>query len=215
MGAPAIRRSSQEGLARLLEHPQLEASLDLRGAYAAYTEALMLRDDASEEARRRRAQRMLAANGFIGAHEQIIADPFVKIAVPGRSIIAIAATAHLGIRVPQGILELEEDVPAPMYLAGPPFPEALLELTDGDAIELAIRFGQDLVSAIQSDAPNWEDYEERMGFIFTFLRAFQQDPDMFDLPPIVIIDVLAVEASAIESAAGLPEGRPQSVEPTG
>jgi hypothetical protein len=191
-----------EGLARLHAHPQLQASPDLRGAFAAYTEALVLRDEVSDEARRRRAQRMLAGNGFIGAHEQTIADPFVKVAVPGRSIIAIAATAHLGIRVPQGILELEEDVPAPMYLAGPPFPEALLELTDIDAVELAIRFGQDLVSAIDSDAPNWEDYRERMGYIFTFLRAFQQDPEMFDLPPIVIVDVLTVEGSTIEPGPG-------------
>jgi hypothetical protein len=185
---------AREGLARLLEHPQLQASPDLRGAFTAYTEALVLRDEVTEEARRRRAQRMLAGNGYIGAHEQIIADPYVKVAVPGRSIIAIAATAHLGIRVPQGILELEEDVPPPMYLAGPPFPDVLLELTDGDAIGLAVRFGQDVRSANDSDAPNWEDYRERMGYIFTFLRAFQQDPEMFDLPPIVLIELPRPEA---------------------
>jgi hypothetical protein len=74
-------------------------------------------------------------------------------------------------------------------------PDVLLELTDADAIELAVRFGQDVRSAIDSDAPNWEDYRERMGYIFTFLRAFQQDPEVFDLPPIVVIDLTAVEAS--------------------
>jgi hypothetical protein len=185
---------AREGLARLVEHPQLQASPDLRGAFTAYTEALVLRDEVTEDARHRRAQRMLAGNGYIGAHEQIVADPFVKVAVPGGSIVAIAATAHMGIRVPQGILELEEDVPAPMYLAGPPFPDVLLELTDADAIALAMRFGQDVRSAIDSDAPNWEDYRERMGYIFTFLRAFQQDPEMFDLPPIVVLDLPPVEA---------------------
>jgi hypothetical protein len=123
------------------------------------------------------------ANTSIGAHEQVVADPFVRAAVPGESIIAIAATAHLGMRIPDGLLELARDVPRPRYLGGGLFPDDLAALEDADALALAARFGQDLDSAVHSDAPNWEDYRERMGFIFTFLRAFQQDPDMFGLPP--------------------------------
>ena len=38
-------------------------------------------------------------------------------------------------------------------------------------------------SAGRSDAPDWESYEERMGFIFTLLRAHQGDAALFDLPP--------------------------------
>ena len=34
-----------------------------------------------------------------------------------------------------------------------------------------------------SDAPDWESYDERMGFIFTLLRAHQCDPALFALPP--------------------------------
>lgn len=48
---------------------------------------------------------------------------------------------------------------------------------------LAARFGQDLASAADSDAPDWESYQERMGFIFTLLRAHQADPALWGLPP--------------------------------
>jgi hypothetical protein len=169
-------------LARLVAHPQLAASPDLRRAFAAYTEALLLRHVARPEAAKRRAERVLVANASVGAHEQVVADPHIRAAIPGDSLLAIAATAHLGIRIPDGVLELGRDVPAPGYLGGPPFPPALLHLEDPEARDLASRFGQDPESARHSDAPNWEDYGERMGFIFTLLRAYQQDAAMFDLP---------------------------------
>ena len=169
-------------LAELHAHPQLAASADLRRAFAAYTEAVLLRVEAGVAAAKRRAERMLVANASVGAHEQIVADPHVRAAIPGHSIVAIAATAHLGIRIPDGFLELHEDVPLPGYLDGAPFPPALTELEDPDLHELAERFGQDLGSGIHSDAPNWESYDERMGYIFTFLRAYQQDGAMFDMP---------------------------------
>jgi len=107
----------------------------------------------------------------------------VRAAIPGRWIVAIAATAHMHIRIPDGVLALDRDVPPPPYLGGPPFPADLMILEDPDAIDLAVRFGQDPDSAKNSDAPDWESYEERMGFIFTLLRAHQGDPALFDLPP--------------------------------
>ena len=58
-----------------------------------------------------------------------------------------------------------------------------MTLEDADALELASRFDQDPNSARRSDAPDWESYEERMGFIFTLLRAHQGDAALFDLPP--------------------------------
>jgi hypothetical protein len=177
------RERAMRILDRLLAHPQLAASEDLQRAFRAYTDAMLLRGDPAPDAAVRRAQRMLAANTSIGAHEQVVADPFVRAAIPGSSLIAVAATAHLGIHIPDGALELDADVPAPTYLDGAAFPAALADLHDPDVLELAARFGQDLTSAIHSDAPNWEDYRERMGYIFTFLRAYQQDPRMFELPP--------------------------------
>jgi hypothetical protein len=63
------------------------------------------------------------------------------------------------------------------------FPPGLETLNDPDALALAERFGQDPGSAANSDAPDWESYDERMGFIFTLLRAHQCDPALFALPP--------------------------------
>jgi hypothetical protein len=180
-------------MAKLARDPQLAASEDLRRAFRAYLDAIALADaggghlpEPSAEKRRaeqRRAARVLVANASIGAHEQLVADPFVKAAIPGRWIVAISATSHMGILVPDGALRLDRDVPPPAYLSGAQFPPALETLDDPEALALANRFGQDPDSAADSDAPNWESYAERMGYIFTLLRVYQQDPALFPLPP--------------------------------
>jgi hypothetical protein len=172
----------------LCAHPQLVASEDLRRAFTAYVDAVVLgggaagRGDAAALAHRR-AERILVANVSVGAHEQVVADPFVRAAIPGRWIAAIAATSHMGLRIPEGVLELNRDVPRPAYLRGAQFPPELEHLEDPEALALAARFGQDVGSADDSDAPDWESYEERMGFIFTLLRSHQRDVSLFDLPP--------------------------------
>lgn len=184
-GESAARSGSERAeaaLVPLLEQPQLAASEDLRRAFRAYTDALLLRPSTDPDASRRRAARMLVANASVGAHEQLVADPYVKAAIPGGSILAVAATAHMGLHLPQGFLHLDRDVPSPAYLQGAPFPPQLTDLDDEEAIALARRFGQDLESAADSDAPDWEDYRERMGYIFTLLRSFQQDPTIFAMP---------------------------------
>ncbi len=166
----------------LLAEPQIAVSEDLVRAFGAYADAAALLA-AGDPDPRRRAERMLVANASVGAHEQHVADPFVRAAIPGRWISAVVATSHMGLRVPEGVLELAHDVPPPAYLGGAQFPPALEDLRDPEAIELAVRFGQDLHGAAASDAPDWESYDERMGFIFTLLRAHQCDPALFDLPP--------------------------------
>ncbi len=188
---PRAREDRERGealRAALSAHPQLAASEDLRRAFAAYVDAVelaaeMIRGHDSAEHARRRAERILVANVSIGAHEQVVADPFIRAAIPGRWLVAIAATSHLGIRIPEGSLRLDHDVPRPAYLGGAQFPPELEHLVDPEAVALATRFGQDLESAVHSDAPDWESYEERMGFIFTLLRSHQRDPALFDLPP--------------------------------
>jgi len=126
---------------------------------------------------------MLVANASVGAHEQRVADPFVRAAIPGRWISAVVATSHMGLRLPAGVLELDRDVPPPPYLGGAAFPPALAELDDGEALALVARFRLEAGSAAGSGAPDWESYEERMGFIVTLLRAYQCDPALFSLPP--------------------------------
>jgi len=177
--------------ATLLDDPSIAASEDLARAFRAYADALQLRL-AGDPDPVRRAQRMLVANASVGAHEQRVADPYVRAAIPGRWISAIVATSHLGLRIPEGVLELHRDVPPPAYLGGAQFPATLRTLVDPEAVALAQRFGQDLDSADASDAPDWESYDERMGFIFTLLRSHQCDPALFALP----------EA---DEAAGAPE----------
>lgn len=174
-GSPAAR-------AALLAEPQIATSPDLTRAFGAYADAFDLLA-AGDPDPGRRAARMLVANASIGAHEQRVADPFVRAAIPGRWISAIAATSHMGLRIPEGVLELHRDVPPPAYLLGAQFPPSLERLDDPDALALAERFGQDPDSAAASDAPDWESYDERMGFIFTLLRSHQCDPALFDLPP--------------------------------
>ena len=183
---PAARRErarADDLLAPLLGHPQVAASPDLQRAFIAYTDALLLRSSTDPATARRRAARMLCANVSIGAHEQLVADPYVRAAIPGGSLLAVAATAHMGLHLPGGYLRLDRDVPRPAYLGGTQFPPDLANLDDPELVDLARRFGQDLASAGDSDAPDWEDYRERMGFIFTLLRSFQQDPAVFALPP--------------------------------
>ncbi len=180
---PATRRCSVTW--RLYQDPQIAASMDLRQAFRSYADALLLaapaRPDRSAQACR--AQRMLVADVSVGAHEQMVADPFIKAAIPGGSILAVVATSHLGLHLPDGVVQLDEDVPRPTYLDGRDFPTDLQTLHDPELIELADRFGQDHDSVVHSDAPDWESYHERMGYIFTLLRAYQCDVALFELPP--------------------------------
>ncbi len=183
--APAARRDPERAdavLAELCTWDELVGSPDLARAFRAYTDVLLLGDGTDAERGEHRAQRMLVANVSVGAAEQIVADPFVRAAIPGRSLLAVIATAHLGIHLPDATLALDRDVPAPTYLGGLPFPRALMELNDPDLLMLADRFDQDPSSAAHSHAPDWEEYKERVGFIFTFIRAYQQDPALFALP---------------------------------
>jgi hypothetical protein len=183
MHAAAITDATLEDASgRLAAHPQLAGSEDLTRAFRAYADARRLRLR-GEDGTPAFAARILVANASVGAHEQRVADPYVRAAIPGRWVAAIAATMHMGIRIPEGVLELSRDVPPPEYLGGAMFPSALATLDDPDALALAMRFGQDPGSAAMSDAPDWESYDERMGFIFTLLRAHQCDPAMFALPP--------------------------------
>ncbi len=175
-------RSSADARAELLADPLIAANEDLVRAFTAYADAFDLRASGDPDPARR-AERMLVANASIGAHEQLVADPYVRAAIPGRWISAIVATSHMGLKVPEGMLELQRDVPRPAYLAGAQFPPHLVQLDDPEACALASRFGQDPDSAEASDALDWESYDERMGFIFTLLRAYQGDPALFALPP--------------------------------
>jgi hypothetical protein len=174
--------SARAARAALLADPLIAREEDLVRAFAAYADAFDLLA-AGDPDPGRRAQRMLVANASIGAHEQRVADPYVRAAIPGRWISAIVATSHMGLKVPEGMLQLQRDVPRPAYLEGAQFPPHLVHLDDPEACALATRFHQDPDTVADSDAPDWESYDERMGFIYTLLRVYQGDPALFPLPP--------------------------------
>jgi len=182
---PAAAREQSRAkaiLERLCQQPDMAASADMRRAFAAYTDALLLARDESPGAVKRHTERMLVANVSVGAHEQEVADPYVRRAIPGRWVAAVFATAYLGLHLENETLSLNRDVPLPAYLGGRQFPDDLALIADPEAIDLARRFGQDVSSTRDSDAPDWEIYAERMGYIFNLLRAYQQDPAIFDMP---------------------------------
>jgi hypothetical protein len=58
-----------------------------------------------------------------------------------------------------------------------------MSLRDQRLVELARRYGLDDSSARHSGARSWEDFYERMGFIFCFFRAYQRDPLLRGMPP--------------------------------
>jgi hypothetical protein len=182
MRSAQVIGSARSARVALLADPVIAANDDIIRAFTAYADAFELLA-AGDPDPVRRAQRMLVANASIGAHEQRVADPYVRAAIPGRWISAIVATSHMGLKVPEGMLQLHRDVPRPAYLDGAQFPPHLVHLDDPEACELATRFHQDPDTVADSDALDWESYDERMGFIFTLLRVYQGDPELFALPP--------------------------------
>ena len=62
-------------------------------------------------------------------------------------------------------------------------PQVVSERPDTRSQPLCVVEQQDLGSASRSDAPDWEDFAERMGFIFTLFRAYQCDPTLHAMPP--------------------------------
>lgn len=131
---------------------------------------------------RQHAEFMLRANILIAHHEQDLADPHVDDAMPLGGIVGIVATRFVRLSIPEGDLDVCEDVPQPRYLRGARWPAALGALTDPRLRALMQRYGQPLDDMSASNAVSWEDFEERMGYIACFFRAYQQDPSLFELP---------------------------------
>ena len=172
--------------ARVVDDPLLSASATLAEAFGAYADAAALRDRVPHDADadRRYAQLMLRANVLIADHEQRMADEFVDAAIPLGGIAGIVATRFVRLRIPDGEVDVCRDVPRPSYLGGARWPAELDHLDDPRLRALAASYRQHEDDARHSDAPTWEDVEERMGYIFCFFRAYQRDHALFALPPL-------------------------------
>ncbi|GAA3632291.1 hypothetical protein GCM10022200_13980 [Microbacterium awajiense] len=168
-------------LERTLADPRLTGAPRLAAAIRAYHAATLLAaagaDDLDEDADKQVAELMLLGNLLLGAHEQEVVDDFIDAAMPLGGIFGLVTTRFVRIETPDGPVDVCRDVLAP-------FPPVLTELTNADLCAECARFGQSTgLDVAASNALVWEDYDDRMGFILTFFRAYQRDERFFDVPP--------------------------------
>ena len=179
---------TDSALQSTLTDPHLEGVPLLADAFTAYHEAAVLHalDPALADPGRdkRHAELVLRANFLVAAHEQLVADRFVDDAMPLGGPAGLLTTRFVSVITPDGPVSVVRDVPRPTYLAGDVYPPVLHRLDDPSLVALVRRFGQDPgLDVTASDAPSWEDYDERMGYITCFFRCFQREPRYFDEPP--------------------------------
>lgn len=169
--------------------PSFDGAPNLAEAMAAYQSALEVREIApaaglDPEADRVVAELMLLGNVRVAAHEQLIADALIDDAMPLGGLFGRVTTLFVEVVTPDGPIDVCRDIPAPAYLGGPQYPAVLDRLDNAELCDLARRFDHALdVDVSTSNATSWEDYDERMGFIFAFFRAFARDPRFFNAPP--------------------------------
>jgi hypothetical protein len=184
--------ATAEALDATLRDPTLASAPQLVAALTAYQLAVDLRAAsasgvADTDADHAAAQLVLLGNVLMGAHEQHLVDTFIDAAMPLGGVFGLVTTRFIVIETPDGPIDVCRDVPCPGYLAGARFPGVLDPLSNADLVGLAVRFGQSVAGDVSaSNALTWEDYDERMGFILTFFRAYQRDERFFVLPEAMI-----------------------------
>ncbi|MGB4892359.1 MAG: hypothetical protein WBP09_11895 [Propionicimonas sp.] len=180
-------RPSRSALDVALGDRLFDSAPDLRLAFTAYQTALQLAvgngagfDPAVDRAV---AELVLLGNVRVAAHEQQIADSLIDRAMPLGGLFGLITTRFVHMVTPDGPIDVCEDVPAPSYLRGSSYPDALDHLANTELCELARRFHHEVgVDVSGSGAATWESFDERMGYIFAFFRAFARDPRFFEVP---------------------------------
>ena len=175
--APERLREAVAAERLLAETDELAEAFD---SYAVLAEGGAARSDADDA---RRAELMLRANLLVAHHEQRFADGFIDEAIPLGGVAGILATRFVSIGIPDGDLDVCRSLPRPSYLTGRQWPDVLETIQDARVRDLLRSYGQTVGDASESAAPSWEDFDERMGFIACFFRAYQRDPGLFALPP--------------------------------
>ena len=186
-----VRRSggpSAIALDRTLSHPLFADVPELVQAFVGYHEAAALVVDdpdlRDQHRDKRHAELVLRSNIHVAAHEQRLADSFVDAAMPLGGVVGLVTTRLVSVLTPDGDLQVSRDVPHPSYLGGALYPDVVARLDDEPLISVVRRFGQDPgLDGSASDAPRWEDYDERMGYIVCFFRSFLREPRYFEPPP--------------------------------
>lgn len=155
----------------------------------------------------RRAEKILLANAQVGEHEQIRLQPHIKGALdaPISETLRSLALANKGIEpllaplidpiaqswreivtrflmqltLPDGTLQLGAGLQPPPGQSSL-FPPALQQINDNDLRTLLARYGA--LNAVNSGVADWADLDQRMRFILTFFRSWQQHPRLFTQP---------------------------------
>ena len=83
------------------------------------------------------------------------------------------------IEVPDGHLDLSEDIPLIAYEPGKMFPEELAEIRNPALLKVLAELDHSSNSSKGSAAKDWGDLGERMNFIADFFRSAQQDAHLF------------------------------------
>jgi hypothetical protein len=181
-------RPSAQALRRTLQHPLFDGVPSLANAFAGYHEAAaiieadpLLTDPDNDK---RHAELVLRSNIEVAAHEQWLADGFIDAAMPLGGLAALVTTRFVSVITPDGEVDVCRDVPRPSYLGGDLYPPVLSRLADPVLIDLVTSFGQDPgLDNAASDAPSWEDFDERMGYIVCFFRGYLREQRYYDEPP--------------------------------
>lgn len=91
----------------------------------------------------------------------------------------IATKLLMRIEVPDGHLDLSEDIPLIAYEPVKMFPEELIEIRNSALLQVLTELDRSPNSSTGSAAKDWGDLGERMNFIADFFRSAQQDAHLF------------------------------------
>lgn len=176
------------GAAHDREQPLFSMGLECIGGSEYLADAFdcyeQVRHQAPDSGDVQRAQLILRANVSVAYHEQWLADCFIDRAMPLGGLFGIASTRFVQLHLPQTSLDLCDPVPCPDYLHGRMWPEPLDTIQDPSLERLYQRIGQDPQDVDGSAARSWEDFDDRMGFIAVFFRAYQRDPALHAFPSV-------------------------------
>ena len=176
---------TSDALARTLDDPLFERGPKLAEAIRCYHAATLLLPDVQTDPGRDKAfaELILLGNVRMGEHEQTVVDGFIDAAMPLGGLFGLVTTKFIAIETPDGEIDVSRDVLAPAYLNDSVFPEVLIDLDHIDLRAACDEFGQSPgIDTTASNTLRWEDYDDRMGFILTFFRAYQRDARFFDVP---------------------------------
>lgn len=175
--------ATEGALERALADPSFAQAPKLAQAITCFHTATLLEAADDPVLDKQAAELMLLGNIRMGEHEQTLVDRFIDRAMPLGGPFGLITTQFIAIETPDGDLDVARDIVAPSYLADGIFPPVLLQLDHPDLVATCRALGQSTgIDVSRSNALRWEDYDDRMGFILTFFRAYQRDERFFDIP---------------------------------